>query len=382
MQIGDGLYRIRFKFRDPKTGRVREGDRQVEARSPAHAAELRIQLRLEAERQALETRTRVRVREYATSWIERRIATLKPSTRWRYGYVLAQHVVPKLGDVFLDALSPADVARWRDEHPGQPATVNGSLRVLKTMLADATDELDLPKNPARRVASLRERRIDASPNCLTAPELDAVLRWMRLHEPAWFALTATLAMTGMRFGEATALKWSDLDVQGGEIIVRRAHWVGHVGTTKTDTVRRVPLVPDLRAILDERRRALVAQKHPGLAQDWVFATSEGTLLITSTLRKPFRRALAACGITRRQTIHGLRRTFNNLVRQVASGEVVRSMTGHVTAAMTEHYSHVGRAEKAAAVSLALALPAAPHSPPVGSGGDRVGIATNVRRPAA
>jgi integrase len=82
---------------------------------------------------------------------------------------------------------------------------------------------------------------------------------MRLHEPAWFALTATLAMTGMRFGEATALKWSDLDVQGGEIIVRRAHWVGHVGTTKTDTVRRVPLVPDLRAILDERRRALVAQ---------------------------------------------------------------------------------------------------------------------------
>jgi integrase len=81
------------------------------------------------------------------------------------------------------------------------------------------------------------------------------------------------------------------------------------------------------AVLEERRRALEAQHHPGLAEDWVFATSEGTLLITSTLRKPFRRALAACGITRRQTIHGLRRTFNNLVRQVASGEVVRSMTG-------------------------------------------------------
>jgi integrase len=133
------------------------------------------------------------------------------------------------------------------------------------------------------------------------------------------------------------------------------------------------------AVLEERRRALEAQHHPGLAEDWVFATSEGTLLITSTLRKPFRRALAACGITRRQTIHGLRRTFNNLVRQVASGEVVRSMTGHVTAAMTEHYSHVGRAEKATAVSLALAVPTA--APIVGMGGDRVGIASLEACPA-
>jgi hypothetical protein len=39
-------------------------------------------------------------------------------------------------------------------------------------------------------------------------------------------------------------------------------------------------------------------------------------------------------------VHGFRRTFNNLPRQVASGEVVRSMTGHVTERMTEHYSHV------------------------------------------
>jgi hypothetical protein len=49
------------------------------------------------------------------------------------------------------------------------------------------------------------------------------------------------------------------------------------------------------------------------------------------------------------------------------------MTGHVTAAMTEHYSHVGRAEKATAVSLALAVPTA--APIVGMGGDRVGIAS-------
>jgi len=48
------------------------------------------------------------------------------------------------------------------------------------------------------------------------------------------------------------------------------------------------------------------------------------------------------------TTHGLRRTFNNLSRQVAGEIVTRSITGHVTAAMTEHYSHVGSEEKLAA----------------------------------
>ena len=54
------------------------------------------------------------------------------------------------------------------------------------------------------------------------------------------------------------------------------------------------------------------------------------------------------GITKRVTTHGLRRTFNNLSRQVAGEIVTRSITGHVTAAMTEHYSHVGSEEKLAA----------------------------------
>jgi hypothetical protein len=54
------------------------------------------------------------------------------------------------------------------------------------------------------------------------------------------------------------------------------------------------------------------------------------------------------GITGRFTVHGFRRTFNNLARQVAGEIVTRSITGHVTQAMTEHYSHVGREEKLAA----------------------------------
>ena len=57
------------------------------------------------------------------------------------------------------------------------------------------------------------------------------------------------------------------------------------------------------------------------------------------------------------TVHRpwLPRTFNNIARQVAGEIVTRSITGHVTQAMTEHYSHVGREEKLAAAGSVVRL---------------------------
>ena len=76
-----------------------------------------------------------------------------------------------------------------------------------------------------------------------------------------------------------------------------------------------------------------------------------------------------CG-ERRVSVHGLRRTFNNLARQVAGDIVTRSITGHVTAAMTEHYSHVDAREKLAAASRVLLLLS-----PSSQVGDQVGDST-------
>ena len=76
---------------------------------------------------------------------------------------------------------------------------------------------------------------------------------------------------------------------------------------------------------------------------------------TASLRKPLLVALEAAGLEGHLTTHGLRRTFNDLMRQVSSGEVVRSIMGHVTERMTEHYSHVRSDEKADAVARILRL---------------------------
>jgi integrase len=88
------------------------------------------------------------------------------------------------------------------------------------------------------------------------------------------------------------------------------------------------------------------------------------------------RALKGCGITKRVSVHGLRRTFNNLARQVAGDIVTRSITGHVTASMTEHYSHVGADEKLRAASSIVRLLTTP-----GDVGIRWGISSTRSHPS-
>ena len=58
-----------------------------------------------------------------------------------------------------------------------------------------------------------------------------------------------LAVTGMHKGEANALEWRDVDFEAGEIVVRGDADTG----TKNWELRRVPLIPDARALFQRMR---------------------------------------------------------------------------------------------------------------------------------
>ena len=138
------------------------------------------------------------------------------------------------------------------------------------------------------------------------------------------------------------------------------------------------LVAELAAALRAHRARLVAGQHAGLKEGWVFAEEEGGVLRKNYLRIPLLRVLEGVGIKGRFTVHGFRRTFNNIARQVAGDIVTRSITGHVTPAMTEHYSHVGRAEKLAAAGSVVRLVLGRRGGQRGQVGDQVGDRTGLR----
>ena len=340
----DRRFRIRFKARDPKTGRLKEVKKVIDAATPAEAAKAK-----QAQRERFEagtaTRSRPRLADYASSWLRGKLPDLSPSTRDRYALVLGRHVLPALGDYYVDGIQRDDIIAWRDAQQGQPSTINSRLRVLRTVFADATIEFGLARNPCARVRGARESRRKRDPNRLTAVQFPRVLAALQEQAPERYALYLVLAFTAARIGEATALKWSDIDFDAGTIQIRRARWKRHIGPTKTGDEREVPMDEALAMVLKAHRRRLIERQAPGLKADWVFPSASGWPIYGSTLRTPLKRALATAGVTQRFTLHGFRRTFNNLARQTASSLVVRSITGHVTDRMFEHYSHVEADEK-------------------------------------
>lgn len=364
-EMGQHSYRIRARATDPRTGKAKEVDRIREC-TPQEALKLQLEW-VEEIRKGPSRADRVRLRQYAESWMRIRVEKLKPSVACRYAGVLDDHILPSLGDFYLDALTPSDVSKWINEKAKifSPGSLNCFLRVLRVMVRDAMADLDLPRDPCARVKAPKSRAYgDENPNLLAGGELGKLLDAAQKHEPKWFPVIATLALTGLRLGEATALRWEDIDWQRGEIKIKRSQWRGQVSSTKTGTIRTVPLTKELAEILEAHHRRLVAEQNSGLKKGLVFPSSVGGYFTPNVLRKPLNRALKAAGVPQ-ITVHGLRRSFNNLARQVTSGEIVRSITGHVTEGMTWHYSHINAQEKLAAATSVLRLIR-------GGAGDRAG----------
>ncbi|HEY4059780.1 MAG TPA: site-specific integrase [Kofleriaceae bacterium] len=214
----------------------------------------------------------------------------------------------------------------------------GLLRVLRTMTRDAKADLRLTHWACERVVGPRQLGgyDDENPNALTADELGHLFIAMRDHEPAWFALFATMAMTGMRFAEASALQWADVDFEAGKLSVRRNQYRGMLSTPKTARSRRaIPLVAELVTILKGHQK-IVVELTPGIA--WVFPSSAGKPHHSGALSGPLQRAAAIAQVSTHITPHGLRRTLNTLALQVAPAETIRSILGHVTTEMTARYN--------------------------------------------
>lgn len=372
--LGHGKYRIRTEVRHPKTGRSHEIDRLVHAASAAEAARLLATERAEwlAKRGRSAPGKRRRLGEALAPWLDDKRTQVRPSTASTYASAVAWWTAV-LGDYYVDELEPRDVREaLAGAREGGDAhdTVSGRLRVLRTfareerlagmvegvrLVRDVRDEERLEDEG--RGLSLGELRrfLDAGPTAWTSKSGEPTMPWRR----AW-ALVATLAWTGMRFGEVSALEWHDVDLDAGTIRVRRAQWRGQVGGTKASASKRTIVIPEeLAEVLREHRRAMVAEQQPGVSSALVFPSRRsGAEHVTNIYaRKAILRACKAARIELdgRPVVHMLRHTFNNLVRQNASELVRQSLVGHADEEIGARYSAVTAEEKRAAVASVVRM---------------------------
>ncbi|MGN8160877.1 site-specific integrase, partial [Salinisphaera sp. SWV1] len=152
-----------------------------------------------------------------------------------------------------------------------PKTINNLMGVLNMIMTEAADRFEFP-NPVQNIKRLRLQRKDIQPFSLD--EVRLILDTVRSDFKPYYTLRF---FTGMRTGELHGLKWSRIDWQARQILVRETVDKGLVDYTKTDGSQREIAMSSV--VYD----ALRAQFEITGEGEYVFVTRDGTPLDTTNV---------------------------------------------------------------------------------------------------
>jgi len=273
---------------------------------------------------------------------------LKPRTRAYYRERLRALFTswPLLATTEIRKITQSDCREWSGKYGKtvSPTNFNNTISLLRHVFGVAIENGVIYANPAAvlKRAPLRGKEVRLP----SLSQFNRLVEEMRAGKSrdslarADFALG--LAVTGTRKGEANALEWRDLDFKAGEIVVRGD---AVFGTKGGEGWRRVPMIPDARALF-ERLRALRA--HEPL---------DGKVFSVRECQKSLDRACKKVG-AHRITHHDLRHLF--ATRCIESGVDIPTVSrwlGHKDggALLMKTYGHLRREHsqaQAAKVSFA------------------------------
>ena len=185
----------------------------------------------------------------------------------------------------------------------------------------------IPEAPprAKHVGATLKPDSNRRTRTLSNQELQAILSALAERDQHAYNITLFCALTGCRFGEASALQWQDVDLGLGQCIFRQ---------TKNGQDRTIPL-PD--SLVDFMRGF-------GPGKGLVFPNGEGTQYRQTP--QPFRVAVEALGLNEgrdkrdRVVFHTLRHTAATRLGQVSTPlRDMMDLAGWKTASMALRYQH-------------------------------------------
>jgi len=196
--------------------------------------------------------------ELLDRWLTVKAQSVEPKTLESYEWVARKYLRPALADRKLASLRAIDLDGLYAELYGSglsPRTVRICHTVARQSLEQARKWGLIARSPAVDATPPSQRRKEVVP-----PTVDQVRQRLdeaREEDPAFAAYLWVLAATGCRRGEGCALRWTDIDLERGEVAIRRS--ISQVGTviretdTKTHQERRVAIDEGTAAVLREHR---------------------------------------------------------------------------------------------------------------------------------
>lgn len=300
---------------------------------------------------------------YLTSWLEEYAApSVRATTLTSYRHMVDGYLIPSIGTIPLAELQPEHVQRMLATLAAKgkrrtlsATTVRYAYSVLRIALGRAKKLGKVRENVATLIDPPAKARRDLQP--LSAEQVRAFMTSLQPRQaedgtvvPAHRLAPLFLAAvaTGLRQGELLGLRWSDVDLDAGALMVRHTLQRGtqELAEPKTHNARRA--VPLPRSVVESLRQHRKAQRLERVAagsrwkdRDFVFPSAVGTPLEPRNVLRAFHAALDAAGMPH-QPFHHLRHAYATL--QLEAGEELANVSkilGHADLGTTANlYAHL------------------------------------------
>ena len=287
--------------------------------------------------------SRVRVGEFAQNWLEN-VARLRVriTTLSTYETQVRLHIVPHLGGIRLNQLTPLHLQAWQatlERIRVSPRQRQSTHVLLKTILGRALKLGLIARNPMDAIEKPRVARKEIQ--MLTPDQIRSLLATAKGHRLEALAILAIA--TGARQGELFGLQWKDIDLDAGTVTIQRtlieARGKLEFGEPKTArSRRRIDLPGYAVTALRAHRGRQTATPHPTVL---VFTDTEGNPLRKSNFtRRVWHRWLKSAELPRVK-FHSLR--HSHITALLADGgnlKAVAERVGHSRTSMTaDVYAH-------------------------------------------
>jgi len=298
------------------------------------------------------------VSKYLTQWLDYVKINSSGKTHEVYTYLINKHIIPVIGSIQLAQLKAQHLNKLYADKLDRlsPATVKKIHFILHRALRYATENNMIVRNPMD--AGIESPKVDKHEN--NTMDLKVIESFALVaRKTEYYLLFMLIIFTGMRRGEALALRWTDIDFDGVQLFVNRTLKFDHgkisYGPPKTGKGRSISLTKAwLAALARHKAEQIAVRKMIGLkgANELVFCHIDGSPYLPSTVTHAWIKLRNKLGIKTR--LHDGRHTMATLLlMEGVHPKIVQERLGHASIKTTlDTYSHViPGMQEAAAIKL-------------------------------
>lgn len=303
--------------------------------------------------------------ELASLWLENYKTTVKPSTFENVKSKVEKMTEEHFKEMKLKKITVAYCQRVVIELSKTYVLYNHYLSVINRIFKYAVLMDILDSNPFDKVIKPKSRQVQRKGNFLTKEELKEFLKLAQTVTLSYFfPLVHLMSYTGLRQGEALALKWSDIDFENKKITVDktavRIKEKQTLQTPKTKNSKRVISIDRTTLSIlkswkkDQIKIYFKNGKHFEGDDNFIFTNERGEWVHIHNFIRYFKRFIADHKL-KPITPHGLRHTHASLLFSAGvEPKNISDRLGHSTVQITlDLYTHITEEQRTDTVEKLL-----------------------------